>query len=54
MSIIIYLIPLSITLAIASLGVFFWTVKSRQYEDLDGDAQRIFHAEDAPLNVPET
>ena len=32
--------------------VFFWTVKSGQYEDLEGDANRILMDDDDPL-LPE-
>lgn len=38
------LIPLGLALGSAWLGVFLWTLRSRQYEDLDGAALRIFDA----------
>lgn len=40
------LIPLSIVVLGASLAVFFWAVKSGQYEDLDGDGERILFDEE--------
>lgn len=40
------LIPLSIVVLAASLAVFFWAVKSGQYEDLDGDGERILFDEE--------
>lgn len=36
-----YLIPLSLALGAIGLGVFLWTLKNGQYEDLDGAAERI-------------
>jgi len=43
------LIPLSIVLVFAIGLVFWWSVKSGQYEDLDGPAYRLlFDDEDAP------
>ena len=36
-----YLIPLSLTLGAIGLGVFLWSLKYGQYEDLDGAAERI-------------
>lgn len=36
-----FLIPLSMVVLAASLIGFFWAVRSGQYDDLDGDAERI-------------
>jgi cbb3-type cytochrome oxidase maturation protein len=36
-----YLIPLSLTLGAIGLGVFLWSLRNGQYEDLDGAAERI-------------
>lgn len=41
-----YLIPLSICLGIAGLVLFLWSLKTGQYEDLDGAAERILLDED--------
>ena len=50
MNVLVYLIPISLLLGGLGLAAFFWTLKSRQYEDPDGDAQRILTGEwdDAP------
>ncbi|WP_166416810.1 cbb3-type cytochrome oxidase assembly protein CcoS [Cochlodiniinecator piscidefendens] len=50
MEMLAYLIPISLFLGGVGLLAFFWTVKSRQYEDPDGDSQRILSDEwdDAP------
>ncbi|MGE3744336.1 MAG: cbb3-type cytochrome oxidase assembly protein CcoS [Sphingomonadaceae bacterium] len=45
-----FLIPISIALGALGLAVFFWAVKSGQYEDVAGAARRIFIDEnDKPL-----
>lgn len=35
------LIPLALLLGMAGLGAFFWSVRTGQFEDLDGAALRI-------------
>lgn len=41
MSILIYLIPMALLLGLAGLAAFIWSLKSGQYEDLDGASRRI-------------
>ena len=41
MSILIYLIPVALILGLIGLAAFIWSLKSGQYDDLDGAAQRI-------------
>lgn len=41
------LIPAALFLGFLGLGAFLWSLKSDQYEDLDGEAERILH--DDPL-----
>ena len=36
-----YLIPLSLTLGAIGLGVFLWSLRDGQYDDLEGAAARI-------------
>jgi cbb3-type cytochrome oxidase maturation protein len=38
----LYLVPLALLLGAAALGTFFWSLRSGQYEDLDGAGERIF------------
>ena len=40
------LIPLALGLGLAALAAFFWTVRSGQFDDLDGAALRILIEED--------
>jgi cbb3-type cytochrome oxidase maturation protein len=50
MEVLVVLIPVSIGLGALGLGAFFWTMKSSQYDDPDGDAARILRDDydDAP------
>ena len=41
MSILLYLIPLALLLGLVGLGAFIWSLKSGQYEDLEGASHRI-------------
>ena len=41
MNILVILVPVSIILGAIGLIAFLWTLRSDQYEDLDGAAQRI-------------
>lgn len=44
-----YLIPLSLAMGLAGLATFLWTIKSSQYDDLDGARYRILDDDDFPL-----
>lgn len=46
MEILIYLVPITIMLGLAGLIGFLWTVKNKQYDDLEGAANRILFEED--------
>ncbi len=50
MTVLVYLIPMSLFLGTLGLVAFFWTLKSHQYDDPDGDSQRILSDkwDDAP------
>ena len=41
MTILAYLIPAALFLGLLGLAAFIWSLKSGQYEDLDGAANRI-------------
>ena len=41
MEMLVYLIPISLFLGGLGLAAFFWALRSRQFEDPDGDSQRI-------------
>ena len=50
MEVLVILIPVSLLLGLLGLLAFVWTLRTRQYEDPDGDSQRILTDEfdDAP------
>jgi len=52
MNVLYALIPLMILLGLIGVGVFIWSVRSGQYDDLEGDANRILMDDDDPL-LPE-
>ncbi|MCO5081196.1 MAG: cbb3-type cytochrome oxidase assembly protein CcoS [Rhizobiaceae bacterium] len=41
MSSLVFLIPIALLLGGAALVAFLWSLRSGQYEDLDGAAERI-------------
>ncbi|NJO32886.1 MAG: cbb3-type cytochrome oxidase assembly protein CcoS [Rhodospirillales bacterium] len=45
MSILVILIPVALGLGGLGLGAFLWSLKSGQYEDLEGAAYRILDDE---------
>lgn len=49
MEVIYGLIPLMIGLGLIGVVIFIWSVRSGQYDDLEGDANRILMDEDDPL-----
>lgn len=49
MNVLVYLIPIALLLGAIGLAAFLWSLKSGQYDDLDGAAQRILLDEE-PAN----
>ncbi|MCL4146281.1 UNVERIFIED_CONTAM: hypothetical protein GTU68_007967 [Idotea baltica] len=45
MTILTYLIPISLTLGAIGLVAFVYTVRSNQYDDPEGDSRRILSEE---------
>jgi cbb3-type cytochrome oxidase maturation protein len=54
MTVILYLLLVSLVVAACGLGFFLWSLRSGQYDDLDGAANRILFDEEevAPLPPP--
>lgn len=48
MSIIYVLIPLAILLVAVAIGIFFWAVKSNQFQDLERQGYSILFDDDLP------
>ncbi len=41
MDVLIYLIPIALLMGLIGLGAFLWSLRSGQFEDLDGAAMRM-------------
>ncbi|MFD1695082.1 cbb3-type cytochrome oxidase assembly protein CcoS [Roseibium aestuarii] len=48
MDVLIFLIPIAIGLGLAGLVGFLWSLKTGQYEDLEGAKWRILDDDDLP------
>ncbi len=46
MNVLVYLIPIALTLGLAGLLAFLWAMKHQQFEDLDGAPHRILRDDD--------
>jgi cbb3-type cytochrome oxidase maturation protein len=52
MTIILFLLVVSLTIGAGGLGFFLWSLRSGQYDDLDGAANRILFDDDTtPVGV---
>ncbi len=52
MNILLLLIPAALILGVIGLCAFLWALKSGQFEDLDGAANRILYDEEEPPKRP--
>lgn len=52
MTILYVLIPLALILMAVAIWFFVWSVKSGQFDDLEGPAHRILMDDDDPLIPP--
>ncbi len=48
MNVLVVLVPLALGLGLTGLAAFLWSLKSGQYDDLDGAALRILEDDDLP------
>jgi cbb3-type cytochrome oxidase maturation protein len=46
MNVLVYLVPMALGLGLAGLAAFLWSLKSGQYEDMEGAALRILSDDD--------
>ena len=46
MTALLFLIPLALLLGLGALVVFLWSLKSGQYDDLDGAGHRVLMDDD--------
>lgn len=50
MSVLLFLIPIALILSLVGLGAFIWSLKNKQYDDLEGSSKRILFDEDDRSN----
>ena len=54
MDVLLYLIPMALFLGGGALAAFLWALKSGQFEDMEGAANRIlFDEDDTPKHGPD-
>lgn len=46
MNVLVTLIPVALMLGLLGLAAFFWAVRNRQFDDLDGAPHRILRDDD--------
>jgi len=50
MNVLLYLVPMALALGLAGLAAFMWSLRNRQYDDMDGAALRVLSDDD--LSAP--
>lgn len=45
----LYLVPIALGLGLVGLAAFMWALRSGQYDDLDGAAERVLFDDDRPI-----
>ena len=51
MSVLIFLIPITLSLGLIGIFAFLWSLKAKQYEDLNGEASRILFDDAAQVRI---
>ena len=46
MNVLVYLVPVALGLGLAGLAAFLWSLRSGQYDDMEGAALRILPDDD--------
>jgi cbb3-type cytochrome oxidase maturation protein len=46
MNVLVYLLPMALLLGFAGLAAFLWSLKTGQYDDLDGTPLRVLSDDD--------
>ncbi|WMS44126.1 cbb3-type cytochrome oxidase assembly protein CcoS [Acuticoccus sp. MNP-M23] len=52
MNILVILVPAALFLGLVGLGAFFWCIRTDQFEDMDGAANRILGEDRPPAPSP--
>lgn len=53
MNMLLYLIPIAIGLGLLGLVAFLWALRSGQFDDMEGAANRILFDDDTPDKDPD-
>jgi cbb3-type cytochrome oxidase maturation protein len=51
MNVLVFLVPVALALGLVGLAAFLWSLRSGQYEDMEGAALRVLSDDD--LEAPE-
>lgn len=51
MDVLVYLVPLALLLGLVGLAGFLWSLRSGQYDDLDGAAWRALNDDNEPDSI---
>ncbi|MFN3348963.1 cbb3-type cytochrome oxidase assembly protein CcoS [Pseudorhodoplanes sp.] len=54
MNVLVYLVPMALGLGLAGLAAFLWSLRSGQYDDLEGAALRVLDDDDLPEKADKT
>jgi cbb3-type cytochrome oxidase maturation protein len=46
MNVLVYLVPMALALGLTALIAFFWSIRNRQYDDMEGAALRVLTDDD--------
>ena len=46
MTVLLYLVPMALALGLVGLAAFLWSLKSGQYDDVEGAALRVLSDDD--------
>ncbi len=46
MNVLVFLIPAALLLGLLGLAGFLWSMENKQYEDMDGAAERVLQDDD--------
>ena len=46
MNVLVYLVPMALALGLTGLAAFLWSLRTGQYEDMDGAALRVLSDDD--------
>ncbi len=52
MTVLLFLIPLAVALGLVALFAFLWSLRSGQFDDLDGAAHRVLMDDDEEGKKP--